>query len=325
MDKRKLGRSEIEVSALGLGCWAIGGPFNYGGIPDGWGNIDDEESIRAIRLALDRGVNFIDTSDAYGVGHSEYVIGRAVKGMRDKVVIATKFGNFGSQDTKDIHGTLYTSDYIERACEASLRRLGTDYIDLYQLHVWEISLSEIPSVCEALERLIEKGKIRTYGWSTDLVGGAAEFAKYRNCSTVQHVLNIFDDAPKMLELCAAQNLASINRTPFAMGMLTGKFSQTTMLPKDDVRGAGHAWVRYFKDGKPVPEFLDKIEKIRRILTDEGRTLAQGSLAWNWARSPHAIPIPGFKNRTQVEENTKALEFGPLNATQMSEIESIMER
>jgi len=325
MQTRTLGRSGIEVSALGLGCWAIGGAFFMDGVPDGWGAVDDEESISAIRLALDAGVNFIDTSDAYGIGHSERVIGRALKGMRDRAVIATKFGYFGSQETKDLHGTFYTPAYIERACEASLKRLGTDYIDLYQLHVWEIALSEIPSVCETLERLVEKGKIRTYGWSTDLVGGAAEFVKYAHCSTAQHTLNIFDDAPAMLALCDQRNLASINRSPLAMGMLTGKFSAASALPKDDVRGAGHAWVRYFKDGKPLPEFLQMIDKIRAILTSGGRTLTQGSLAWIWGRSGRTIPIPGFKNRKQVEENAKALEFGPLTPAQMGEIEAILKR
>src|SRR5512136_272865 len=130
--KRNLGRSGIEVSALGMGCWAIGGPFWSGETPLGWGEVDDDESIRAIHAALDRGVNFFDTANVYGAGHSERVLGRAVAGRRSQVVIATKFNAVFDETTRQVTGSDTSPEGIRSACEASLRRLGTDYIDLLQ-------------------------------------------------------------------------------------------------------------------------------------------------------------------------------------------------
>jgi aryl-alcohol dehydrogenase-like predicted oxidoreductase len=324
MKKRILGRSGIEVSPMGLGCWAIGGQFYMDGRIDGYGQVEDEESIRAIHAALDLGISFLDTSDAYGIGHSEEVIGKALEGKRNRAVIATKFGFLGNEATKTLQGYNVTPEYIERACDASLKRLRTDYIDLYQLHVWEISISEISSVIATLNRLVEKGKIRTYGWSTDLLGGAKLFSEEKNCSTIQHRLNIIENYEELLALCEEKHLASINRSPLAMGLLSGKFSQSSALSKEDVRGAGHAWTEpLFRDGRPTPEALSILNSARDILTSGGRTLAQGALAWIWAKSGCTIPIPGFKNVKQVEENTKAMEFGPLTPDQMLELEGII--
>lgn len=326
MEKRILGRSGVEVSAMGLGCWAIGGQFYFEGKPDGYGQVDDEESVRALQRALDLGVNFIDTSDAYGVGHSEHLIGRALAGRRDEAVIATKFGYFGSQDTKTLHGVNLTPDYIERACDASLRRLNTDYIDLYLLHVWEVSISELNSVGDTLDRLVEKGKIRSYGWSTDLLGGAELFSQRKNCVAIEQQLNVIEGSLDLVKLCEEKNMVSLNRSPLAMGILSGKFNADSMLPKDDVRGAGFPWFEaMFKDGRPTQEALQKLDSIREILTSNGRSPAQGALAWIWAKSNSTIPIPGFKNVKQVEENAKALEFGPLTQAQVAEIEKILGR
>jgi aryl-alcohol dehydrogenase-like predicted oxidoreductase len=322
---RKLGKSGIEVSALGLGCWAIGGQMYMEGKDDSWGSVDDAESIRSIQRAFELGVDFLDTSDAYGVGHSEEIIGKAIAGKRDKIVISTKFGYFGNESTRTLHGINISPDYIERACDASLKRLSTDYIDLYLLHVWEISISDIYSVCDTLDKLTEKGKIRFYGWSTDLIDGARIFSERKNCSAVEHTLNVFNDAPELISLCKKNNLASINRSPLAMGLLTGKFTKTSKLSKNDVRGAGYDWVPYFKDGRPGKEFLKKLDSVKEILTSKGRTLAQGAIAWVWGRSDNTIPIPGFKNIKQVEENAKAMEFGPLTKEQMTEIDKLIDR
>ena len=144
MQKRTLGTSGIEVSALGFGCWAIGGPFWVGTQPLGWGEVSDEESIRAIQRSLELGVNFFDTADVYGAGHSERVLAKALslalKGERDRVVIATKFGNVFDETSKQITGSDASPAYIRAACEASLRRLETEYIDLYQLHTGDLDL-----------------------------------------------------------------------------------------------------------------------------------------------------------------------------------------
>jgi len=129
---RQLGRSGIRISPMGLGCWAIGGPAWRGETPVGWGKVDDAQSIRAIHAALDLGITFFDTADVYGAGHSERVLGKALAGRRDQVVVATKFGNTFDEDTRQATGADASPEYIRAACEASLRRLNTDYIDLYQ-------------------------------------------------------------------------------------------------------------------------------------------------------------------------------------------------
>jgi aryl-alcohol dehydrogenase-like predicted oxidoreductase len=323
--ERTLGRSGIAVSGMGLGCWAIGGPFWLDGKPDGWGEVDDDESIRAIHRALDLGVRFFDTADIYGTGHSEEVLGRALEGRRDEVVIATKFGYTFDAATRSGTGTDASPAYVHKACRDSLRRLRTDVIDLYQLHIWSLPLAQAEEVAGVLEELRAEGLIRAYGWSTDDLDCARLFAERPSCSTIQHDLNVLDDAPALLDLCEEHDLASINRTPLAMGFLSGKFTADSRLPADDVRGAGHEWVRYFEHGRPRPELLDALAAVREVLTSGGRTLAQGALAWIWARSERTIPIPGFKSVRQVEQNARALELGPLAPEQRAEIDRLLGR
>ena len=320
---RKLGRSNIEVSAMGLGCWAIGGPFWEGDKPHGWGTVDDNESIHAIQRAIELGVNFFDTADVYGAGHSEKILGKAIQDYRDDVVITTKFGNMFDEKTKQIIGTNSSPKYVHKACQASLQRLNIDYIDLYQLHIWTLPVKEVKPIMEVLDDLKDEGLIRTYGWSTDVTSNAHLFAERSNCSAIQQELNVLVDGREIIELCEKYNLASINRTVLAMGLLTGKYKSDSQLPKDDIRGNEPEWMKYFKDGKPVEEWLKKLDLVREILTSEGRTLVQGTLAWIWARSEKTIPIPGFKSVEQVEENITAMKFGPLNSNQMQEIEKIL--
>lgn len=319
---KQLGKSSIEVSAMGLGCWAIGGPFWLDGKADGWGEVDDDESIRAIQQALELGVNFFDTADVYGTGHSERIVGRALEGYRDKVVIATKFGFTYDEDTRQVAGTNVSPDYIRWACETSLRRLNTDYIDLYQLHCGA-SPEEVEAILDTLERLHSEDLIRAYGPSTDDPELARQFAGGPHCVSIQHQLNVLNDAQAMLDLCEEYELASINRTPLAHGFLSGKYTTDTVIPADDFRGAGHIWVRFFENGRPKQEFLDKLEAIRGILTSNGRSLVQGALAWIWGRSERAIPIPGFKTAAQVAENCEAIQFGPLTIEQMRQIDAIL--
>lgn len=314
---RSLGRSGIQVSALGVGCWAMGGA--------GWGGgADDAESVRGIRRALDLGVTFFDTADVYGDGHSELVLAEALQGRRSQAVIATKFGHFIDAVTRQKAGGDPAS--IARACEASLKRLNTDYIDLYQFHVNEFDAEKAGPAREALEKLVASGKIRAYGWSTDFPPSARMFAAGPSCTAIQVEINVIDDAADILEVCEEFDLAAINRGPLAMGLLTGKYKPASALSDDDIRGP-HApdWMKYFKDGKPNPEWLGKVEAVRQVLTSGGRTLAQGAIAWLWARSSKNIPIPGFRTVKQIEENCGALQFGPLNAEQMVEIDRILER
>jgi aryl-alcohol dehydrogenase-like predicted oxidoreductase len=314
---RTLGRSGLEVSALGLGCWAIGGPFYRDGNPVGWGDVDDAESLRALQRALDLGVTFFDTSDVYGCGHSERILGQALQGRRDRVVVATKFGNVFEAGKRRIIGASADPEYIKAACEASLQRLNTDYIDLYQFHLGNYPAAEADIVRDALEGLVAAGKIRAYGWSTDSPERAAVFAAGDNCTAIQQRLNLFEGNTEVLALCEREKLASINRGPLAMGLLTGKFDRNSTLPADDVR---HGWD--FRSGEQARR-LEMLAQIRQILTGDGRTLAQAALGWLWARSAVTVPIPGFKTVAQVEENVAALEKGPLSPEQMTAIDQIL--
>jgi len=319
---RSLGRSGIEVSDIGCGCWALGGPLLMDGKADGWGEVDDGESVAALRRARELGVTFFDTADVYGAGHSEQVLGRALAGHRDEVVIATKFGYTFDTGQRAITGEDASPGYIRRACQASLRRLGTDRIDLYQLHIGDLPAVQAEEVAGTLDGLVADGLIRSYGWSTDDPQRAAVFARGAHCAAIQHDLNVLADAPAMLAACDTFDVASVNRTPLAMGLLTGKYGAASQLPADDVRAA-QPWVGYFTGGRPGPQWLARIDAIRGVLTGGGRTLAQGALCWLRARSPRTVPIPGVRTVGQAEQNAAALRLGPLSAAEMAEIARLL--
>ncbi len=328
--KRILGRSGIEVSAVGMGCWAIGGPWTFIGSTAGWSDVDDSESTRAIHAALDLGVNFFDTAANYGCGHSERILGAALAGRRDQAVIATKFGynvDEAARAALPYGATEEESDvasHVREDLERSLGRLNTDHVDIYLLHVWGLTLQRALAVRDVLEELVEEGKVRTYGWSTDQTDAIESFATLPACGVVEQQLNVFDGNAELLALCERQNLASINRAPLGMGVLTGKFTPQSTFATNDVRG--HAqWFPGIQNGRPAKEWLDSLESVREVLASDGRTLAQGALAWIWGRSPNTVPIPGFRTVKQVQENAKAMEFGPLTPTQMAEIDRILGR
>ena len=329
--ERIMGRSGIGSSAVGMGCWAIGGVWTFKGEAAGWGQIDDAESIRAIHTALDMGVTLFDAAANYGCGHSERVLGQAVGHRRDQVAIATKFGyevNEVSKDVRPYDGDEENGEIASRIkadCEASLRRLDTDYIDIYQLHIWGYSIEKSRQVRSVLEELVTEGKIRSYGWSTDRVGAVRDFSEGAHCSFVQQQLNIFEGNMELLRLCRELDLASLNRGPLGMGILTGKFSPQTEFAADDVRSRASEWFPGLS-GKGVNiDWLTKLDNLREILTSNGRTLAQGALAWIWAASPMTVPIPGFKTVDQVIENVGSMAFGPLTGDQMKAIDTLLER
>jgi aryl-alcohol dehydrogenase-like predicted oxidoreductase len=319
-NQRVLG--DRKVSALGFGCWAVGGPFfDSAGKPLGWGEVDDHESISAIRRAMELGVTFFDTADVYGTGRSERVLGRAIAGHRDDVVIASKWGNVFDADTRTLTGADHTVEYLNTAIRATLDRLGTDHLDLYQLHI-SPSIPDALALADACEDLIAQGLIRGYAWSTDDVSNAAAFAGRPGCVAVQHEASVLHDAPEIIELCERHGLASVNRTPLAMGLL-GKRDHTRPATGADIRAAAPEWLRFFADGVPTPEWAAKVAAVREILTSDGRTLAQGALGWLWARSERTIPIPGFRNVAQAEENAGALAYGPLRPEQLTEIAGLL--
>ncbi|MCX5494210.1 aldo/keto reductase [Kaistia dalseonensis] len=312
------------IPALGFGCWAIGGPFFAGSVPLGWGDVDDRTSIAAIHRALDLGIRFFDTASNYGAGHSEVVLGEALAGHPD-AIIATKFGYVSDPATRQMTGEDYSTAYIEKSVETSLKRLRRERIDLLQLHLGGLSIADAESVFDTLGRLRKAGKIDAFGWSTDTPESAAAFAGRDGFVSIQHAMNVFDPADEMIALIERAGLTSINRSPLAMGLLTGKFDHGARLPANDVRVAGLEWLTYFKDGQVAPAFAHRLAQIRDLLQSDGRSLTQGAIAWLWARSATTLPIPGVRTPQQIEENAGALHKGPLAQDVMSEIDRLLDR
>jgi aryl-alcohol dehydrogenase-like predicted oxidoreductase len=310
MELRRLGRSGVQVSALGLGTARIAGL--------GWR--DDaapqappqatRDAVRQIRAAVDLGVTFFDTADNYGQGLSERVLGEALRGRRDAVVVATKFGEDPMPDQEDPWSL--DAACVERKCEASLRRLGVECLDLYLLHRRDYPLERAPALMGALEDLVRAGKIRYYGWSTDDVERARLFARGEHCIAIEHRLNVFNDSAAMLDLCREQDLASLNRVPLLMGVLTGRWSRATRLEKSDPRAQWFEQEQFLK-------VLACAQQIEPFLTSDGRSAVQGALGWIWARSPLAIPVPGFRTMEQMQALVQALQFGPLSSEAMQAI------
>jgi aryl-alcohol dehydrogenase-like predicted oxidoreductase len=327
---RTLGRSGIQAPAVGMGCWAIGGPWTMMGAQAGWGVVDDAESTRAIHAALELGANLFDTAANYGAGHSERVLGAALHGRRDGALIATKFGYAVDESARTVsaHGVSEEESdvaaHLRGDLEESLRRLDTDYVDVYLLHVWGLTLDRALAARDVLDELVAEGKVRTYGWSTDRADAVEAFSTSPGCGVVEQELNVFTGSADLLALAERMNLASMNRSPLGMGMLTGKITPETRFSDNDIRQKVE-WFAGIKNGRANAEWLDSLASIREILTGNGRTTAQGALAWIWGRSPATVPLPGFRTVAQVEENCRAMEFGPLTATQMTDIDRILGR
>jgi aryl-alcohol dehydrogenase-like predicted oxidoreductase len=214
-------------------------------------------------------------------------------------------------------------DYIRRACEASLRRLGTDRIDLYQLHPGEVDAAAAEPVLATLDQLVAEGKIVHYGTAVEAPEMVRAFAAGASCVAAQQQFNVFGGDQETLGLCERLGLASLCRSPLAMGLLTGKYRPGQRLGADDVRVAS-PWWDYFKPGS-MEAWLQRLAAIREVLTAGGRSLTQGALAWLWARSAVTIPIPGFRTVAQAEENAHAMSFGPLSDQQLREIEALLHR
>jgi aryl-alcohol dehydrogenase-like predicted oxidoreductase len=261
-----------------------------------------KDAVRQIQAAVDLGVTFFDTAENYGQGLCERILGEALRGRRDGIVVATKFGEDPMPDQED--PLSLDAGSVERKCEASLNRLGVECIDLYLLHRRDYPLERAPAMMEVLEDLVRAGKVRYYGWSTDDVERARLIARGEHCIAIEHRLNVFNDNAAMLELCREQDLASLNRVPLLMGVLAGRWSPETKLEEGDPRAG---WFKH-------EEFLKVVECAQQIepyLTTDGRSYVQGALGWIWARSPLTIPLPGFRNMEQIQALVQAWQFGPL--------------
>ncbi|MFQ5924193.1 MAG: aldo/keto reductase, partial [Anaerolineales bacterium] len=231
---------------------------------------------------------------------------------------ATKFGRIASEAEK----VVYRDDdqilpNVRTDVESSLRRLQTDYVDVYQLHQGSYDKELALELRGILEDLVGEGKIRWYGWSTDLVDRTRVFAGGEHCTSIQFQLNAIFDNPEMRELCDEHDLAGINKDPLNCGILTGKFTPDSTFPKDDIRSETD-----FHEERIVKR-LEAVEALREPLTSGGRTMAQGALAYIWALDPRMIPIPGFKNVEQVQQNAGAMGFGPLPEDAVRQVQDIV--
>lgn len=329
-----------SMPRLGMGCWAIGGPFHANGVPLGYEQVDDKESASAIAIALERGVRFFDTAAVYGAGHSERVLGDALKAHPD-VFVSTKLGKVFDQNTRNVSGEDADPEHVLPAIENSLRRLQRERIDLVFLHCNSLSVELATPLFDAMDQAVEQGKLGAYGWSTDFPDRVESMASRPNFQAVQHAANVLFSAPAILPVIEQHGLISINRSPLAMGLLTGKYSQhhdtgpgsptrhvqvaSAAGDRDDVRSNNLEWMGWFRNGEAAGEHAATLSSIAECLKTGGRTLAQGSLAWLWAHSAATLPIPGFRNRSQVLDNTGALELGPLPDSVMRDIEGLLDR
>lgn len=313
--KTKLGAS---WPVLGLGCWPIGGHYvNEKGLPCGYGQVDDEQSIRAIEVALDLGVTLFDTAPIYGCGHSERILARALTGKREQAILATKF-SAPIDEERGIHldGRRPVSE-VTNAMEESLARLNTDVIDLYQLHASNAAYEDAEQFFATCEKLKAQGKILASGWSTDDPQRVAFAAQYPSCVAIQHRRNVVEGNTETTDLAAEKSLLALCRTPLGKGILSGKYDENSKFADDDVR---QPWVD-LKHGRDA-HILKALQAARDLLTTDGRTPVQGALAYLWSLGEHVIPLPGFKSEQQVRELAGARNFGPLTSETSEQIEKL---
>jgi aryl-alcohol dehydrogenase-like predicted oxidoreductase len=323
MIKRKVWNGQ-DVPALGLGCWAIGGPFFAGATALGWGEVDDTESARAIAAAVDGGIRFFDTAPAYGTGHSESILGKALQAYPE-VMISTKIGYGIDPATKQLTGEMISSADVETAVDGSLRRLRRDTIDIVFLHLNSAPVERARELFEALQRLRERGKVSAFGWSTDYPDRADAMHDLEGFVAVQHAMNVLFKAEALVPVLEKRGLFSINRSPLAMGVLSGRYSAGHRFSTAEIRGQNADWLAYFKEGKIEPETARMFGAVRDLLQSDRRTLVQGAIAWLWARSGMTIPIPGFRTEQQVKDLCGALTKGPLKPEVFAEIERVIVR
>lgn len=298
MHYRKLGNTDITVSEIGFGAWAIGGATDMAGTPLGWGRTSDDESLAAIRRARELGVTFFDTADSYGFGRSESLLGIVLSRRRQDVVIATKVGN-----VRDAEGKLrkdFTPRHISHAVDGSLKRLRTDYIDLYQLH--NPSLEDLfrDEIHEAMDRLQDVGKIRYWGVSVTTPEEGIEIINRGWGYTLQVLYNVLNQAPaeKLFPLAKAKGYGIVARVPLASGLLTGKFRPDTVFPGDDIR-------QNFLTPKRLEEAIPRVDEVKSIIGGTARSLAEGALRFTLCDDAVSTVIPGSRNVRQVEMNVAA--------------------
>jgi aryl-alcohol dehydrogenase-like predicted oxidoreductase len=307
--KRVLGKSRIEVPVVSVGLWAIGG--------DAWGPTEDQESLNVIDRALELGINFFDTADVYGGGHSEELLGQSMKGRRDQFIVATKIG-WKDFDDSTRCSAYDTPEKLIAGVESNLRRLDTNYIDLIQYHV-DFREPSMEAVVEGFQRLQADGKVRAYGVSTSDFAYLQAFNKDNQASTLQIDYSILHRMPEneIFPYCREQDIGVLVRGPLAMGILAGKFTAESKFPENDFRR------RWYENSDEYQVFLQDLEKVERLRPlAQGRTMAQ--LALKFAITDPAVTcvIPGAKTVKQLEENTSAGALPPLTQDEQDKIDQV---
>lgn len=314
MRYRELGRTGWKVSEISFGAWAIG---------SAWGRVDDSESMAALHRAIDLGVNFIDTADVYGAGHSERLVARLKKERSETIHVATKAGRRLSPHTADG----YNRQNLQRFIEDSLRNLETDCLDLLQLHCPPTDVYYRPEVFDFLDRLVQDGKIRYYGVSVERVEEALKAIEYPNVQTVQIIFNCFRHRPAELFFGRAREkrVGILARVPLASGLLTGKMTRDSQFEKDDHRNFnrhGEAFDRGETfSGVDFDIALVAVEEIRQSLPP-GMSLAQMALRWILMFEAVTCAIPGGKRPAQVIDNCAASDFPPLSPETMTAVDRV---
>jgi aryl-alcohol dehydrogenase-like predicted oxidoreductase len=290
IEQRRLGGSALEVSALGLGCMSMSGAYGTG---------DDAQSIGVVQRALDLGVNFLDSSDAYGFGHNETLLAKALRGRRDGVVLATKFGNMRKPDgTPAVDGR---PEYVPQACDASLKRLGVDVIDLYYQHRVDPRVP-IEETVGAMSRLVEAGKVRFLGLSEAAPTTIRRAHRVHPLAAVQMEYSLLYrvEAEQTLPTLRELGISLVAYSPLGRSLLTGQVHKVADIPADDRRRQHPRFEE--KNLERNVEFVKKVEQFAR---DRGCTPGQLVLAWLLARGRDIVPIPGTKRRDRLEENLGA--------------------
>ena len=314
MEYRALGRTGWKVSAISFGAWAIGGT---------WGKVNDKKSLSALHTALDMGVNFFDTADVYGDGRSERLLAKLRKERKEDFYIVTKAGR--KLNPHIAKG--YNKDNITSFVEQSLKNLATDTLDLLQLHCPPTEVYYMPEVFDALDQLVNAGKIRYYGVSVEKVEEALKAIEFPSVQTVQIIFNIFRQRAKELFIKEAERrkVGILARVPLASGMLTGKLSKQSSFEKDDHRAFNRAGEAFDRGetfaGVDYETGLQAVDKIRSILP-EGMSMAQLALRWILMFPAVTCAIPGAKSSDQVKENVHSADLPLLNETIMKEIEQL---
>jgi myo-inositol catabolism protein IolS len=291
MEYRALGNRELVVSEIGFGAWAIGG--------DAWGPVQDERSLAALERAIELGVTLIDTADVYGDGHSEGLVARALRGRREQLIVSTKGGLMGHHRDPEREPVYDRPEKIIGAFEASLRRLGTEYIDIYFDHIWWDKEQETEAFITAFEQLKREGRVRAVGVSTNDVEHIRHFDRGGMLDVVQLDYSILNREPEreILPYCERHGIGVVVRGPLRMGILTGKFTPQSTFPEGDIRKEWPA-EGWFRDS------LEKVERLRDLDTPD-HSLARLALGFALSHSAVSAVIPGAKSPAQVEENVAA--------------------